>query len=159
MHEKTRSQSVIRSEADTPSAGTPRILYCHCAFSRVVPEEVKSEVLRGLARSGAAFDAVPDLCELAARKDPALERLAAADGPVEIVACYPRAVRWLFHASDVPLPEDGVTIHNQRESDAPSILADLGLGADEPAPGERIPDGADEPAAAVELTELEEGAA
>lgn len=109
-----------------------RVLYCHCAFSRVVPEEVKNEVLAGLADSSLAFDAVPDLCELAARQDPSLERLAAGaeDGgsdDVHIVACYPRAVSWLFHAAEAPLPEDGVTIHNMRADSASSILKSLGL--------------------------------
>lgn len=98
-----------------------RILYCHCAFARVVNDEVKEQVLAGLAESDLAFDAVPDLCELAARRDPALARLAA-DGRSEIVACYPRAVRWLFHAADVDLPEDGVTIHNMRETEPQAIL-------------------------------------
>ncbi|MEM7357165.1 MAG: hypothetical protein AAF657_40495 [Acidobacteriota bacterium] len=98
-----------------------RILYCHCAFARVVDEEVKAEVLEGLAESGVAFDAVPDLCELAARRDPSLARLAASDG-VELVACYPRAVRWLFHAAEAPLPEDGVTIHNMRQESPEAIL-------------------------------------
>lgn len=100
-----------------------RILYCHCAFSRVVPEDVKGEVLAGLAESGKAFDAVPDLCELAARQDPALDRLAAGTSPVDIVACFPRAVRWLFHAAEAALPEDGVQIHNMRAESSAEILA------------------------------------
>ncbi|MEM8993656.1 MAG: hypothetical protein AAGF23_02565 [Acidobacteriota bacterium] len=102
-----------------------RILYCHCAFSRVVDEDTKSQVLAGLAESGVAFDAVPDLCELAARQDPDLERLAASGCGVDIVACYPRAVRWLFHAAEVELPEDGVRIHNMRAQEPGEILAEL----------------------------------
>ena len=98
-----------------------RILYCHCAFARVVDDEVKARVLDGLAASGVAFDAVPDLCELAARRDPSLARLAASDG-VELVACYERAVRWLFHAAEAPLPEDGVRIHNMRKESPEAIL-------------------------------------
>lgn len=102
-----------------------RILYCHCAFSRVVDEDKKKEVLAGLAASGLAFDAVPDLCELAARQDEDLERLAADGHGVDIVACYPRAVRWLFHAAEVELPEDGVRIHNMRADEPAQILAEL----------------------------------
>lgn len=108
-------------EADTTSPAR-RVLYCHCAFARVVPQEVKEGVLEGLADSGMAFEAVPDLCELAARRDPSLERLAGGDAPLEIVACYPRAVRWLFHAAKTPLPEDGVTFHNMRTLDAEATL-------------------------------------
>jgi hypothetical protein len=108
-----------------------RILYCHCAFSRVVDEDRKRQVLAGLVESGLAFDAVPDLCELAARQDADLERLAAGRESVEIVACYPRAVRWLFHAAEADLPEEGVTIHNMRAEEPESILARL-LGGEMP---------------------------
>lgn len=104
-----------------------RVLYCHCAFARVVPGEVKKEVLAGLAASGRAFDAVPDLCELAARKDPSLQRLAEGGESLEIVACYPRAVRWLFHAADVTLPEEDVRIHNMR-TEEPGAVLDAVLG-------------------------------
>lgn len=100
-----------------------RILYCHCAYARVVPQETKAAVLEGLAESGVAFDAVPDLCELAARRDPALERLAK--GEADIVACYPRAVRWLFHAAEAPLPEEGVQIHNMRTESPDQLLDEL----------------------------------
>ena len=46
---------------------SPRILYCHCHYAQVVPTEVKETVLRQLAESGVAFDAVADLCEMSAR--------------------------------------------------------------------------------------------
>lgn len=105
-----------------------RVLYCHCAFARVVPGEVKRDVLAGLAASGRPFDAVPDLCELAARKDPSLQRLAEGEKGLDIVACYPRAVRWLFHAADVTLPEEEVRIHNMR-TEEPEAVLDAVLGA------------------------------
>ena len=102
-----------------------RILYCHCAFAQVVPADVKSAVVADLCRSGASFDAVPDLCEMSARRDPALADIAATDG-VAIVACYPRAVRWLFNGAGVTLPEH-VQVLNMREQTAEDISASLGL--------------------------------
>ena len=57
---------------------TPAILYCHCQYAQVVPKEVKAAVLQRLCESGVAFDAVADLCEMAARRDPALKQLAAS---------------------------------------------------------------------------------
>lgn len=110
------------SQEATESTPRRRLLYCHCAYARVVPREVKDGVLQGLAEADIPFEAVPDLCELAARRDPSLSRLANGDAPLEIVACYPRAVRWLFHAAKTPLPEDGVTIHNMRVLDAETTL-------------------------------------
>jgi hypothetical protein len=101
---------------------TPRVLYCHCAFAQVVPKDVKARVLEDLAASPCSFDAVPDLCEMSARRDPALAQIAS--GGATIVACYPRAVKWLFSAAAVPLPED-VRILNMREQTAEAIGAAL----------------------------------
>lgn len=115
----------------TPRTGdgsTPpgrRILYCHCAYAKVVPEPVKREVLKRLSASGVGFDAVADLCEMSARKDPALARLAAGGGPTVIAACFPRAVKWLFHSAGVPFDEAQVDVLNMREQGADEIVAGL----------------------------------
>lgn len=101
--------------------GERRLLYCHCAYARVVPADVKQEVLTRLAESGVTFDAVPDLCEMSARRDPKLKEIAEG-GSAQIVACYPRAVNWLFAAADVKLPDVGVEVLNMREQSAASIL-------------------------------------
>lgn len=105
----------------------PRIVYCHCAFAKVVPAEVKTKVLAELTRSRKSFEAVADLCEMSARKDPALSRIAktAEEGPVVIAACFPRAVQWLFHGAGTPLPEKGVTVLNMREQSADQVLEEL----------------------------------
>jgi hypothetical protein len=103
---------------------TPRVLYCHCAFAQVVPKDVKAHVLETLAASTCSFDAVPDLCEMSARRDPALGELARGD--TTIVACYPRAVKWLFSAAGTPLP-DGARILNMREQSAEAITGELSL--------------------------------
>lgn len=101
-----------------------RILYCHCAYAQVVPADVKAEVLRRLSESGVAFDAVPDLCDLAARKDPSLARIAG-NGPVKIAACFPRAVKWLFHGAGTPLPAEGVEVLNMRTDTAEAVCSKL----------------------------------
>ena len=102
----------------------PRILYCHCAYARVVPEEVKIAVLERLTASSIAFDAVADLCEMSAKGDPALQALA--DAPcVKIAACYPRAVKWLFSAAGAPLSSEGVEIVNMRVESADQAMERL----------------------------------
>ena len=107
-------------------AASPRILFCYCAYAKVVPQDVKDAVLRKLSESGMAFDAVPDLCEMSAAGDPTLPSLAG-QGPLRIAACYPRAVKWLFHAAGSPLPTDGVTIANMRSATAEEVLVQLGV--------------------------------
>jgi hypothetical protein len=102
----------------------PRILYCHCAYAQVVPRQVKEAVLQKLCESGRAFDAVADLCEMSARKDPTLQALAA--GPtVKIAACFPRAVKWLFAAAKAPLPQDGTEVLNMRVQNADDVTKAL----------------------------------
>lgn len=108
-----------------------RVLYCHCAYANVVPKAVKEEVLRRLTESGLPFDAVPDLCELTAKKDPCLNELAAGGGPVKIAACYPRAVKWMFAGAGSPLPADGVEVLNMRTDTADQVIAAL-LAGDSP---------------------------
>ena len=102
----------------------PRILYCHCQYAQVVPKEVKDAVLRKLCESGAAFEAVADLCEMSARRDPALQRLAA-DGAVKIAACFPRAVKWLFHQAGAPLRPGTTEVLNMRVQTAEEISGAL----------------------------------
>jgi hypothetical protein len=101
-----------------------RILYCHCSYAQVVPKEVKEDVLKRLCESGAAFDAVADLCDMSARKDPAMKKLVES-GDVKIAACYPRAVKWLFHGAGAPLPKEGVEVLNMREKSADEIMRGL----------------------------------
>lgn len=104
------------------------ILYCHCRYAQVLPDPVKRAVLERLCASGQPFEAVPDLCELAARRDPRLARLAAA-GALKIAACYPRAVKGLFAAAGAPLPADRTEVVNLRVLDAEAAGAALLAGA------------------------------
>ncbi len=120
--------------SDVPDAAPTRLLYCRCAYAQVVPAEVKDAVLAGLAEAGAAFEAVPDLCEMAARRDPHLKVLADAPGGLRIAACWPRAVRGLFALADAPLPAQGVEILNMRTDAAETVLAGLAPHAPETAP-------------------------
>jgi hypothetical protein len=101
-----------------------RILYCHCQYAQVVPPEVKEAVLCKLADSGVAFDAVADLCEMSARQDPSLKRLADG-GSVKIAACFPRAVKLLFHTAKADLPLDGAEVLNMRVQGAEEVTAAL----------------------------------
>jgi hypothetical protein len=100
-----------------------RILYCHCAFAKIVAPDVKAAVLGRLSDAGVEFDAVPDLCEMAARGDARLRELAE-EGPLQIAACYPRAVRWLFAAAGAQLP-DNARVWNMRVETADTVIGGL----------------------------------
>ncbi len=119
------SQSPSQALTEPPSADRPpALLYCHCQYAQVVSAEVKAAVLKKLCDSDLPFEAVPDLCELSARRDPSLKRLASA-GPVKIAACFPRAVKWLFAAADAPLPLGATEVLNLRTQSAEEVLSAL----------------------------------
>ncbi|MPY86568.1 MAG: hypothetical protein GEU99_01445 [Luteitalea sp.] len=115
-----------------------RILYCHCAYARVLPVDVKTAVLDRLAAADVEFDAVPDLCEMAARADPRLRELAA-QGRLRIAACYPRAVRWLFAAGGAEIAEEHAQILNMRTQTADDVVR--GLLDSDGNTGDQAPDG------------------
>ncbi len=104
-----------------------RIVYCRCAYAQAVPPGVKDEVLRQLGSSGVAFEAVSDLCEMSAANDPRLKEIAE-QGNVRICACFPRAVKWLFHSAGADLPAEGVEVMNMRTEDAAEIVEKLHRG-------------------------------
>ncbi len=108
---------------------SPTILYCRCAYAQVVPTGVKNQVLQSLCDSGATFETVSDLCEMAAHRDPRLAELAACGG-LRIAACYPRAVTGLFHQAGAPLAAAGVEILNMRTQTAEEIAGQLLRAAD-----------------------------
>lgn len=105
-------------------ANNHTILFCHCTYAQVIPADVKAGVLRELCKSGQQFESVADLCEMSARRDPALKKLAGC-GPMKIAACYPRAVKWLFAAAEAPLDKSEVEILNQRTETAETVATGL----------------------------------
>lgn len=113
------ASNLAPSMSDTP----PTILYCRCAYAQVVPTGVKNEVLQRLCDSGASFESVSDLCEMAAHRDPRLTALAAC-GKLRIAACYPRAVKGLFQQAGAPLSEEA-EVHNMRTDTAEQIVQQL----------------------------------
>ena len=107
----------------------PSIIFCSCAYFDVIPRGMKERIFKTLQAAGIEMEAVADLCGLAAGHDPRLQQWAQA-GSLAIVACYPRAVRWLFEAAGTPLYQD-VRFFNMRTQSPDEILAGL-LGDDIP---------------------------
>jgi len=99
-------------------------IYCHCAYYDLVEPELKADVLDAIRAGGGEFEAVPDLCRLCAEGDPRLKEWAKADS-LRIFACYPRAVKWLFHAGGAPLRDEGVEFINMRTGDLESQISNL----------------------------------
>ena len=111
-----------------PMSDSTPILYCRCAYAQVVPQDVKDQVLADLGEAGANFEAVSDLCEFAAHRDPRLAELKerAESQGLKLVACYPRVVKGLFTQCGQPLPEEKVTFLNMRAQSAEEIREAVG---------------------------------
>jgi len=116
------------------------ILFCSCAYFDVIPQGSKEQIFGAMTQAGVEVEAVADLCGLAGCADPRLKRWAQADS-LTIVACYPRAVRWLFERAGVPLEAGKVRFFNMRAQSPDEILAGL-LGdrvLDEQGQGRSLP--------------------
>ncbi|MDJ0836322.1 MAG: ferredoxin family protein [Acidobacteriota bacterium] len=101
-----------------------KIVFCNCAYTRILPTKVKEKVRNQLIESGVEFEDVEDMCRMAAERDPKLAEMTEGE-TVKIAACYPRAVKWLFHAAGADLDEEKVDVLNMREQEAGEICEAL----------------------------------
>jgi len=63
---------------------------------------------------------------MSARRDERLGELLGKGTPVKIAACYPRAVKWLFHQAGIKFPDDGsVEVFNMREAESEAVSKGL----------------------------------
>lgn len=98
-------------------------VYCHCAYAKIIDEEVKTTVLAAVADSPEDVICLPDLCEMAAQKDPELKEIF--EGKVKLAACYERAVKWLCHPAGVDIKAENVEVINMRELGAQEVCQRL----------------------------------
>ena len=106
------------------------IVYCRCKHANVVPQDVKDVVLRQLVDAKTPFEAVPDLCDMAARSDPRLARFSERDD-LRIAACYARTIVNLFRAAGSPLRPGHYLVGNMREQTAGDVVQALQRGREE----------------------------
>ncbi|MBN2511340.1 MAG: ferredoxin family protein [Sedimentisphaerales bacterium] len=100
-----------------------RVIFCQCKKAAIISDDVREELTQWFHRSQIACEVVEDLCGLAAHKDERLVQWAQQDELI-VVACYERAVRWLFSAAGAQLKND-VRVLNQRVQGAQEIVAGL----------------------------------
>ena len=101
------------------------------------PPDGAEEIIAALAASDAAFEVVPDICQLAAEGDPAMRRWSAATD-LRIAGLPRRAVKWLFHAAGQTLPETAEVL-DPKKAAPDEIARGLLAGRDEgkcPAPAD-----------------------
>jgi NAD-dependent dihydropyrimidine dehydrogenase PreA subunit len=96
------------------------VIFCQCKNAEIIPRDIQDAVKNWFLQNQVAYTCVDDLCGLAAGKDARLRDWAAGENMV-IIACFERAVRWLFAMAGAEL-KDGVPILNQRVASAPEMI-------------------------------------
>ncbi len=118
----------------------PHVVFCSCVHYETIPQATKQQVFDSLRDADIAVEAVADLCGMAANRHPRLRHWAQAE-PLSIVACFPRAVRWLFETAGVPLDLSSTRLFNMRTQSADEILDGILAGEGPTGAGEEsLPD-------------------
>lgn len=99
-----------------------KILLCKCNAAHILTEDNISQLTAYLNDNNITFDTADDLCKLASEKSAILKDYA--DEGAIIIACQPRAIRWLFNAAGVALP-DSTKLLNLRNNSIESIVEEL----------------------------------
>lgn len=105
-------------------AGQPLVLLCKCVHYDIISRTAREEVSRSLLNCDAEVQMVADLCGLAASRDPRLQEWAQTPS-LAIVACFPRAIRWLFHAAGAQLAPERARFFNMRTQSPEEIAREL----------------------------------
>ncbi len=102
-----------------------KVIFCQCKYARVIPAETKNAVEKALIESEVEYTSVDDLCDLSVH-DP--EKLCEIknDENIEVIACYERAVKGIFHNAKIDLDSSN-TVHNMRDQSPETIIQNLGL--------------------------------
>jgi Pyruvate/2-oxoacid:ferredoxin oxidoreductase delta subunit len=124
-----------------PSERLRPVLFCNCAYDGVTPAATRQRVFAALARASRPVAAIGDLCAAAAGRA-ALPAGVAEARALTVVACHPRAVRWLLHAAGARVQPAALEVVDLRAETAEGACARLGVAAaadEAAAPGPAAP--------------------
>lgn len=99
------------------------VIFCQCKNAEIISAEVKAGIADWFKANQVIVVCVNDLCGLAAKKDERL-RQWTADENLIVIACFGRAVRWLFALGGAEM-KDTARIFNQRVQSAQEIIERL----------------------------------
>ncbi len=100
-----------------------KIVFCRCEHYHIVDEAVSLRIVKAFEDAGISCEVVSDLCGMAADKDARMKEWAQADN-LTVIACYGRAVRWLFERAGASFNND-VRLYNGRTGDIDEIIASV----------------------------------
>lgn len=99
------------------------ILFCKCVGTDIIQDEERNLISGFLANSGLEYIEVSDFCDQATIAPDWLEKLKSCSY-LAVIACYPRALNWLFHVAGIP-KKVNIKYFNLREHKAAAIIAEL----------------------------------
>lgn len=103
-----------------------RILYCHCANAKIMPESVKDKVLSQLCEKNFSFMAVADLCGVCAKAQQIISSNILNHNDLKVISCHQNAVRWLLDFAG--LKDLKFTAFNMHSSKAEDIISQVSNG-------------------------------
>lgn len=106
------------------STGRHTILFCRCVHRELTPRARVDALLTRLQQAGLPVVVVDDLCGTCTATPPA-QLPIPADGALTVLACYPRAVRWLLHRAGLAVTPASLSVLNLRTQDDNAVLAAL----------------------------------
>jgi len=98
------------------------VLFCSCEGRNFVPADVNEAVISGLHANGIKISSVPDLCGIAATRMGELKNMLDKADRILIIACYPRAIKWLFNLSGIQWNPATMNVLNMRKENSDTIL-------------------------------------
>lgn len=81
------------------------LLYCDCANTQLIDPELKQKIKSYLGDFQDEPFLTSDLCGMIGNRDEKLTEIVEADN-LKIIACYPRAIKWLFNQAGLQLPDE-----------------------------------------------------
>jgi len=81
--------------------------------------------MAGLQELGCSFITVHDLCGMAVKRTSELKRIVDRVDKVAVIACHPRAVKWLFSMAGIKWDTEKLHVINARNEKAENIIGNI----------------------------------
>lgn len=90
-----------------------KCVFCDCSYNQLFKDDIKQKILTFIKQHFSEIFIAKDLCALFADKTEFLSN--PADEELLIFACYPRTVKSLFNAANIPFIQKKHKVFNMRE--------------------------------------------
>ena len=87
-------------------------IFCNCSYSGIITQDTKEKIFEKVQKFDTKLLAISDLCFASVKK----EKLQILNNykKINIIACYPRAVKWILHNAGVDIDNKEIKYFNMR---------------------------------------------